>query len=135
MRADDDLDDVVLLERLCRALLVGRDGRKVLEDVVDRDGGRERDALGCALDLVVERLDALLDQLVALEAELEDVGALGRLLDQLLDDAVDDTGRGLVLVESGGGDCMRSRGGNENQRERSIREGGRGQEGRGRAFS
>lgn len=109
MRSHDNLDHIVLLERLRGTLLVRGHRRKVLQDVVDRDSRREGDALGRALDFVVERFDALFDQLVAFEAQLEDVGALGRLGDELLDDALDDTGRGLVLVESGGGDCEEGR--------------------------
>jgi hypothetical protein len=171
----DDLDDIVLLEGLGSGLLVRRDGREVLENVVDREGGRERDAcarearqrgsqmlkrsgldraaafrtawsaglglcpayranpscfppvafplsavasegttrrgkrgeeltLGSTLGLVVERLDALLDELVTLLAELENVGALDRLGDELLDDLFDDAGGGLVLVKGRGRD-------------------------------
>lgn len=60
--------------------------------------------LGGALDLVVEGLYALLDELVTSLAELEDVGAVGSLLDELLDDGRDDSRGGLVLVKGGGGD-------------------------------
>ena len=148
VRADDDLEDVVLLERLGGGLLVGEGGREVLEDVVDGEGGRVGDACGTdessglsssptssavqragrqrqgvapahggregearrtlrgALGLVVKGLDALLDELVALLAQLEDVGALDGLGEELLDDRLDDAGGRLVLVEGGGRDCQ-----------------------------
>ena len=66
--------------------------------------------LGSTLGLVVEGLDALLDELVTLLAELEDVGALDRLGNELLDDLFDDAGGGLGLVKGRGRDwswCVR----------------------------
>lgn len=63
--------------------------------------------LGSSLDLVVERLDALLDELVSLLAELEDVGALNSLGDELLDDVLNDARGGLVLVKGRSRDCFR----------------------------
>lgn len=47
MGTDDDLDEVILLEGLGSSLLVGRDRREVLQDVVDGEGGREGGACGC----------------------------------------------------------------------------------------
>ena len=63
--------------------------------------------LGSTLGLVVKGLDALLDELVTLLAELEDVGALDRLGDELLDDLFDDASGGLVLVKGRGRDWSR----------------------------
>lgn len=77
----------------------------VASEGTTRRGKRgEELTLGSTLGLVVERLDALLDELVTLLAELENVGALDRLGDELLDDLFDDAGGGLVLVKGRGRD-------------------------------
>lgn len=86
--------------------------------------------LGGALCLVVQGLDALFDELVASLAQLEDVGALGRLCDELLDDAVNDAGGRLVLVKGGGGDCVARRV-DASPRSKEEAEAGRGDEAQG----
>jgi len=67
---------------------------------------KRRLTLGGTLDLVVKGLDTLLNKLVTGLAELEEVGALDSLLDELLEDGSDDGSGGLVLVKGGGGDCV-----------------------------
>lgn len=51
--------------------------------------------LGAFKDFVVNGTSALLDELVALNADVEDLGALDAKLDELLHRGIDDVGRGL----------------------------------------
>ena len=100
MDTELDLDDVAVGEGGER-LVVG-EGRDVRDGVVDRDGGREGDALGdLEALLVVNGGDELVNELVAGRAELDERLAGLDLGNELLEDLADDGRRSLVLGDAG----------------------------------
>lgn len=98
-----DLDDIAVGEGGER-LVVG-EGRDVRDGVVDRDGGREGDALGdLETLLVVDGGNELVDELVAGRAKLEERLAGLNLGDELLENLANDGRGSLVLGDADGGD-------------------------------
>ena len=99
MDTELDLDDVAVGEGGKR-LVVG-EGRDVRDGVVNRDGGREGDALGdLEALLVVDGRDELVNELVAGRAELDERLASLDLRDELLEDLADNGRRSLVLGDA-----------------------------------
>lgn len=98
VRAEADLHEVVRRE-VRPGRRVGGEGREVLQGRVHGETRRECDALGDALDLVVQRRGALLEKTVALRTQLEEVGPRDGLADEVHQRRVGDRRSGLVLVQ------------------------------------